>query len=48
MTLKSMIPVGSERSVTRPASNPFSALQQEIDHIFEGFSVAFRDSRPAT
>ena len=41
MTLKSMIPVGSERSVTRPASNPFSALQQEIDHIFEGFSRGF-------
>ena len=38
MTLKSPIPVGSERSVTRPLSNPFSALQQEIDRLFEGFS----------
>jgi HSP20 family protein len=38
MTLRSLIPGGSERAVTRPASNPFSALQQEIDQIFEGFS----------
>jgi HSP20 family protein len=36
--LKSLIPVGSERGVTRSASNPFSALQQEIDRLFEGFS----------
>jgi HSP20 family protein len=36
-----MIPVGSERGVTRSASNPFSALQQEIDRLFEGFSRGF-------
>jgi HSP20 family protein len=41
MTLKSLIPVGSERGVTRSASNPFSALQQEIDRLFEGFSRGF-------
>ncbi len=41
MTLKSPIPVGSERGVTRPLSNPFSALQQEIDRLFEGFSRGF-------
>jgi HSP20 family protein len=41
MTLKSLIPVGSERGVTRPVSNPFSALQQEIDRLFEGFSRGF-------
>ncbi len=41
MTLKSLIPVGSERGVTRAASNPFSALQQEIDRLFEGFSRGF-------
>ena len=41
MTLKSLIPVGSERDVTRPLSNPFSALQQEIDRLFEGFSRGF-------
>jgi len=41
MTLKSLIPGGSERNVTRPASNPFLALQQEIDRLFEGFTRGF-------
>ena len=41
MSLKSLIPVGSERGVTRAAANPFSALQQEIDRLFEGFSRGF-------
>lgn len=41
MTLKSLIPIGSERGVTRATSNPFSALQQEIDRLFEGFSRGF-------
>jgi HSP20 family protein len=41
MTLKSLIPVGGERGVTRAASNPFSTLQQEIDRLFEGFSRGF-------
>jgi HSP20 family protein len=41
MTLKSLIPVGGERNVSHPASNPFSALQQEIDRLFEGFSRGF-------
>jgi HSP20 family protein len=41
VTLKPLIPVGSERGVTRPVSNPFSALQQEIDRLFEGFSRGF-------
>jgi len=41
MTLRSLIPVGGERSVTRPSSNPFSALQQEIDRLFDGFSRNF-------
>jgi HSP20 family protein len=41
MTLKSLIPVGGERGVTRPLSNPFSALQQEIGRLFEGFSRGF-------
>ncbi|SRR6266404_2114453 len=52
MTLKSLIPVGSERGVTRPSSNPFSALQQEIDRLFDGFSRSFsgfasRDMMPS-
>ena len=41
MTLKSLIPVGRDRGVSRPASNPFSALQQEIDRLFEGLSRGF-------
>ena len=52
MTLKSLIPVGSERGMTRPLSNPFSALQQEIDRLFDGFSRSFsgfagRDMMPS-
>jgi HSP20 family protein len=41
LTLKPLIPVGSERGVARPVSNPFSAVQQEIDRLFEGFSRGF-------
>jgi HSP20 family protein len=41
MSLKSLIPVGGDRGVSRPVSNPFSALQQEIDRLFEGFSRGF-------
>ncbi|MGZ5872807.1 MAG: Hsp20/alpha crystallin family protein [Bradyrhizobium sp.] len=41
MSLKSLIPVGSERGLTRAASNPLSVLQQEIDRLFEGFSRGF-------
>jgi HSP20 family protein len=41
MALKSLIPVGTERALTQSASNAFSALQQEIDRIFEGFSRNF-------
>jgi len=41
MTFKSLIPVGSERGVTRPLSSPFSALQQEIDRLFDGFARGF-------
>ncbi|MGB9117033.1 Hsp20/alpha crystallin family protein [Bradyrhizobium sp.] len=41
MTLKSLIPVGGERNVARAGSNPFFALQQEIDRLFEGFSRGF-------
>jgi HSP20 family protein len=41
MSLKSLIPVGGDRGISRPSSNPFSALQQEIDRLFEGFSRGF-------
>jgi HSP20 family protein len=41
MALKSLIPVGTERSATRSASNPFFALQHEIDRLFEGLARNF-------
>jgi HSP20 family protein len=43
MTLKSLIPVGNERGLTRSMSNPFSVLQHEIDRLFDGFSRGFPD-----
>ena len=36
MNAKSVIPVGTQRDVTRRETNPFSLLQQEIDRLFEG------------
>jgi len=39
--MKSLIPVGSERGLGRSSSNPFTALQQEIDRLFDGFSRGF-------
>ena len=41
MALKSLIPVGTERSATRSAPNPFFALQHEIDRLFEGLARNF-------
>ena len=38
MTTKSVIPVGTQRAVTRRDANPFSFLQQEIDRLFDGVS----------
>jgi HSP20 family protein len=38
---KSLIPVGTDRSVARRESNPFSFLQQEIDRLFEGVTRGF-------
>lgn len=35
---KSVIPVGTQRAVTRRDTNPFSFLQQEIDRLFDGVS----------
>jgi HSP20 family protein len=34
----SVIPVGTQRAVTRRDTNPFSFLQQEIDRLFDGVS----------
>ena len=41
MAPKSLTPIGGERNLSRSASNPFSALQQEIDRLFEGFARGF-------
>ena len=38
MNTKSVIPVGTQRAVTRRDTNPFSFLQQEIDRLFDGVS----------
>jgi HSP20 family protein len=39
--IKSLIPVGTDRGVSRRESNPFSFLQQEIDRLFEGVTRGF-------
>jgi HSP20 family protein len=39
--MKSLIPVGTDRTVARRESNPFSFLQQEIDRLFEGVTRGF-------
>ena len=36
MDAKSVVPVGTQRAITRRDTNPFSFLQQEIDRLFEG------------
>lgn len=36
MTTNSVIPVGTQRAVSRRETNPFSFLQQEIDRLFDG------------
>ncbi|MGE9008572.1 Hsp20/alpha crystallin family protein [Leptospira interrogans] len=38
MNTRSVIPVGTQRAVTRRDTNPFSFLQQEIDQLFDGVS----------
>jgi HSP20 family protein len=38
MNMKSLIPVSQDRSLSRSVTNPFSALQQEIDRLFDGFT----------
>ena len=40
MNLKSLIPVGRQRSVAR-ADNPFFSLQREIDRLFDDFTRGF-------
>lgn len=39
MNLRSLIPIGRDRSVARrEATDPFSALQREIDRLFDDFT----------
>jgi HSP20 family protein len=40
MNLKSLIPVGRQRSVAR-AGNPFVSLQNEVDRLFDDFTRGF-------
>jgi HSP20 family protein len=39
MTMKSLIPVGRDRLVAHRETNPFATLQQEIDSLFDGFTL---------
>jgi HSP20 family protein len=52
MKLRSLIPVGRDRSVARrELSDPFTALQREIGHLFDDFAggwPAFRNSPELT
>ena len=41
INMKSLIPVGRERSVVRHESKPFMKLQQEIDRLFDSFTRSF-------
>jgi HSP20 family protein len=41
MTMKSLIPVGRERAVSRPEANPFATPQQEIGRLFDGLTRSF-------
>ena len=40
MNLKSLVPVGRDRSVAR-RENPFMSLQREIDRLFDDFTRGF-------
>jgi HSP20 family protein len=43
MKLRSLIPIGRSRGVARreAAPDPFTALQREIDHLFEDFTLGW-------
>jgi HSP20 family protein len=40
MNLKSIIPIGRDRSVAR-SDNPFMSLQREVDRLFDDFTRGF-------
>lgn len=41
MKLKSLIPVGRERSLASTWSDPFISLQQEVERLFDDFGGHF-------
>ena len=41
MNLKSLIPVGRNRDLTRSDDHPFVTLQREIDRLFDDFTRGF-------
>ncbi|MBN9598608.1 MAG: Hsp20/alpha crystallin family protein [Afipia sp.] len=46
MAMKSLIPVNQDRSLLRRDLGPFTALQQEIDRLFDGFTRNFTGGMP--
>jgi len=44
MKLKSLIPVGRERSAVANWTDPFASLQQEIEKLFDDFGMRFSSS----
>jgi HSP20 family protein len=48
MTKQSLIPVGTERAVSRRETNPFTFLQHEIDRLFDGLARNFPTISPTT
>src|SRR5262245_32661367 len=45
MNLKSLIPIGRERSIVRRDHNPFVSLQREIERVFDDFTRGFATFR---
>ncbi len=43
MNIKSLIPIGRERSNVTTSFAPFASLQQEIDRVFDDFGRSFFD-----
>jgi HSP20 family protein len=45
MNLKSLIPIGRDRTVASRESNPFATLQREVDRLFDEFTRGFAAPR---
>jgi len=46
MNLKSLIPIGRDRTVATRESNPFATLQREVDRLFDEFTRGFAPRWP--